>query len=433
MNEVTSMRAPPDVDFSSLVQPYLWLAGAGASFSPAMMVAKRAAALEARRLAALPVPPGPVDWKGYFIDTDCDHETADASDIQDLLNLPDWCMEPIVDHFLDLAGIQGADEAVIASLEAFFRAPSEAVAKSHPILQRVPNPIEALAEIQNARKKELATWMGGETMAPVVLNAPVQTPPGLKTLLPGRLELWVSVKVDPNNIERSEPDIFDMEASLIHVREDGSGEPVGLMMGSLIPTSADGFEKDPESIFEFMDAHSNELNTVWRTVMGDFLPRAGFDDLETFMDSFDESDDDEGVSLCTPWILVDERFRGHEMSLLMMNELTAVCREALDFSFGHATLAEPSIPDGSDIAISCILEANPVRLFVVAVAGTPHREVRRVNPLKRTSVDKDCSVKVVDQQAERRRLALGRHFKRADSSGEHFRTHVYNPFDYTPT
>ncbi len=432
------MSKPHQVDFSKLVSAYIESSEEANVFSPASMVAHMKAHHQARQWATRSCPTGPVDWKDHFINENLGFESLDAGHIAELLRIPEWCLEPIVDQFLDLAGTpcardsQEAD-AVEASIVAFILAPSEDVAKTHPVLQRIPNAVDLLGEIENARKKELATWMGGERMSPVVLTTHADTPDGLKQLLPGRLELWVSVTVDANNIECNEPDIFALTASLIHVREDGSAEPVGVMEASLIPTCVYGLEKSPEQIWEFMDAHSNQLNEAWRSIHGEFLPRSGFPDLDDFLESFDEPNYGAG-SICVPWILVDERFRGHHLSATMINQIGALCSlcptfiDQLERPIGEAT------EDEEAMRIESILEENPIRLFVMAIPGTPPEERRLVNPLMRESVVKDgAAVKVADAQVERRRFALTRYFQRAGSQSENYRVHVYNPYDYTPT
>jgi hypothetical protein len=168
--------------------------------------------------------------------------------------------------------LEGLDEDTFEQVSEFIRSPTNEVAESNGVLRLIPNAVELMRGIEVARRHQLAKAICSTNGEPVALRAPVEAPAALAAVLTGRLELWVWVGADSNNMEHDAPDVFVISALLIDARLDGEGQIVGVLLGQYLPTHTRGEYVGKDALFDIMDAHSQHLNDG-RRFTASFCPR----------------------------------------------------------------------------------------------------------------------------------------------------------------
>lgn len=404
-------------------------------FDPAVMVAEAEAYRAFHAAARQPVVESDFDWDWLLSEGFGEGRLAGL--LPDLEHFPDWAEEYVWEYFVDLATQQSSQSFEIVSddeweqLSAFMREPSQAIADTHPVLRHVPNAVSSMHAIEASRRYLLAKSVCERRGEPVVLRAQVANEAVASS---DALELWIWLAPDDNNMEHDAPDVFILSASLIQRTNEGTGEIIAILHGQYIPLLMRGGFVHPDTLFEIMDAHSQKLNDVWKDVHGVFLRRLKLKKLRQLAVDY------RGVAFCCPWIEVEESHRGQGLSAKLLRAVAETCQAAPDFSY-LPPLDETEDPfefseeddeedapahPGSHIDM---LEANPIRLFVIQVEGSRPEAPSR-NLLARSDVRKVSERKDYNSSVERRRIALERYFQRINDPSTGFHIHTYNPWDY---
>jgi len=415
----------------------------GYLLAPEDMLAEIAACRRLYAAAQSACPEVTVDWADVYAE---DYPQGRFVDLIDGLSDPDQrAAETIFNYLLALiaakekTSVDDLDESMWERVGEFMEDPSADVAARTGIDVLIPNVVDLMREIEAARQYHFALWVCQNNPAPLLLRGTVDVSPKQPGLLAGDLELWVWVAPDSNNIEHTAPDIFVISASLVHRPPAESAELVAFVGGKLVPMFMNYSHVFSDDIFEIMDAHSAMLNDVWKTIQGEFLPALGLDEFDELSDMFLD-DEAPGAAICVPWICVHEKFRGCELSKVM---LKAVANASQDVgSWCHSdtiTGKDGSEADEEDETTGdlpttfAMLADNPIRLFVLPIEGTRPADTEFANPWARGDLGKDAPRKVVDMKVEQRRKGLENYFLHPESAYESFFVHAYNPWDYPIT
>lgn len=380
-----------------------------------------------------------------------------------LTQTPDWVADEATEVFFDRLDRRGTtiDESLVNELDAAIANVMQGQTACFPS-------IPGEEDVGQWFRTFFANWRSGcvrsvcrETIEPVVLHAVAPLPPPVASVIPGKTEVWVWVSPDNNNIEHESPDIFNVNASLVWEQSPGDHVILAAIKARLLPTAFPGKENDGANLFEVMDAHSQGLNDVWKTIKGEVLPAFDADTMWELSSMFGS---ETGGSLCVPHIVVNEAFRGHRLGVFLLRSVGEVLSRADDFAFDLAGTSSVSPADGvcegvatgvnvgdmnggeddvdddwddeEDRAASSpgwlheVLANNPIVLVVLPIEGERpiERPVRGI--LARGSLAKEGPRRVRDKGVEARRVALGTYFLSLNADQPGFHVHAYNPWDY---
>lgn len=423
-------------ELPSSVSSYLW--------NPVDMVKTvTEAKLASERLATLDTPSREgeiIDWKGIIAeDGGLGESLHDALQAINGLHkaYSDLWLEVIANLYLqhngqefDFDSLTDEDDSIY---EDFMRAPNENDASKHPLLKHLPN----IAERVRSSQQECNYWFLKQSLEyhhrPTVLWAEICTPSHWRQQ-PKTLEVWMHIAADTNNIESDDPWVFEFSTVLVERKDRGRASLVAAMCGHYIP----GYRNNTllgDGFFDVMDAHSAMLNDVWKAVIGDFLPKNGFADMDDFAEycnSYNSAFIAPGIAV--PSLYVTPVYRGQriaEMLLQCAHELT----EGAQFSnyLNHQNVRGGYTGDDYDELEEEGFETSPINLFVLAIEGTRPSEVLLAMPWMAGNLRKLGPPSNLDPIKERRREKLLSYFDGMDSEDNPFRLQCYNPWDYPVT
>lgn len=399
--------------------------------------------LALKQAAGAPAVRRPKGWDDEGFDERWQTRLSTQAELDEFL-AGQWVASEIYQRNSGRDDLDSLDEA-IADLEEtendpllhFIRNPTREAASQFTRL--AADPVAFIDQVRRfeLRKaaKQILTF--GET-----LN--LRTPPSALDGLPGPLELWLQVVPTPSGVEDEDedPTVFSIRAC-VAIHEPGAAPRIiGYLTGPYIPVC----DLDPDLFFDTCDAHSLELNDVWRSIQMSYI--AGNEDvLETFgleilgpcfnhdlddkaaLDEFDLANMRFG--LCAPWIEVHPDFRGLGVTEWMMRKLTEVTLDpVIARHVNGSRVREP----GERYAIRTtakgmlqMLKGAPLRLYCMAVHSTPNEARSRRNILARGSTEKLPSPAVLDFEVEKRRKSLLRHFEAINAKKPAFFIHSYDP------
>jgi hypothetical protein len=394
-----------------------------------------------REIAQQPSVPCPKGWDDYY--SDGWHERLGSpADLERFLRL-DWIVEEIYDQVSVWDNIEPADEgdgtdeeSETDTLMDFILNPSAEGAKAFPGI--ADDPVAFIRqvkqfELQKAARQILAL---GETLN---LRTPLVEVDGL----PGPLELWLQlVPTACIDDDDENPLVFSLRASVALHQPDAAPRLIAYLSGPYVPVC----DMHPSTFFEACDAHSQELNDVWRSINAAFMARnkaainalgleviaACFDSRAKQIADLDRLDLLElRFGLCAPWIEVHPDFRGRGVAEWMMLNIFHASDNPESTCYMDGTPFEESDDDSAKRTTSRgmveMLRYSPIRLFCIAVPGSPNEARGRRNILARAGDAKLPSPAVLDLSIERRRRGLLRHFEAINAKNLGVYIHAYDP------
>lgn len=443
---MTSIKPVPECDVTWAIEATLSHHDAGGYvFAPNVMAENALAYQQVQEAARQNSPEGPINWEDWFMDVYPNGQSF-TEIVKDVKNIPEWCIEPIYNYLAEAAEtangkpFEDLSRETINGLFAFINEPTDEIAKTNPILKVLPDAHKMMLDIEAARRTQYAKIMCQRCPQPIALQATLLTPEQLKIKYEGVFELWVWVSPDSNNINPEKPDIYLLSASLLFypAATPDKAELIGILSGHYIPTSNADHVIHHSDLLEVMDAHSQMLNDVWKSIYGELLPSLSKDDIQELADDIDDY-----VGICVPWISIAAPHRGNKLALYLLHAVAGVCAEAGTHAYENEIADDHQDEDDDDVddwleeddgeySPFTMLEENPICLYVLPIEGT-RPEVMDWNPIARTSLEKLPPKKVLDMDIERRRAGLCRYFGSINDTQTAFVLHTYDPWSYTNT
>lgn len=426
-------------------------------FNPAEMTAEIEALQRIRRFVAN-ASPQQVDGYASYAEPGYSGSYSNAAK---LLFMSAWDADDALEYIARVASARGVSisDDCFEKIAKWVESGAD-LAGHGPEIAGIPEASELVRRVVETGRLEFAREVLSAALAPSVLKGDFTLPTSGEGRPGKAVELWVWVAPDSNNIEPQNPDVFVLSAVLV-VRADDTqrGEVIAGLGGVLVPTIVGGKFNNGAALFEVMDAHSQLLNDVWKTVKAEVLPALGAQSVLELAGRFTLG----GGSICVPWVVVSERHRGNGLGEFMLRAVAATiesadscswpCEVSGDDMQTYREMTANESVDGDDDEdwdddeewtpqdgmanpgwITNVLIENPIVLMVLAIEGTVPETSRVVNATLRSSTAKEGPRRVVDEKAEIRRRKLTKYFLAMNETKQRaFHVHTYNPWDYPNT
>ena len=203
---------------------------------------------------------------------------------------------------------------------------------------------------------------------------------------------------------------------------------LAVIEGHLIVLQKNGHWVHSGTLFEAMDAHSAQLNDVWKVLTSSFLSQVKCNAFEEYIEGFVE-ESGEMPCFATCHIELAEPYRGHRLAGRLLAAVGDMFSDALSFD-----IEAQEEPDDDDwVEWHAQRSFGQLAAFVFPVAGTRPEDVPVAQPALRSSRNKRMGARRRDAAIELRKERLSAYFLSIEPQLRGVRSVVYDPWDYPVT